>query len=48
MTVEGVRLARRRVFFSSQKTRRELGYRCHTATETFADAVRWLREQQLL
>jgi nucleoside-diphosphate-sugar epimerase len=36
------------MFFSSQKAERELDYRCHTATETFADTVRWLREQQLL
>jgi nucleoside-diphosphate-sugar epimerase len=47
-TVEGVRLARKRMFFSSQKAGRELGYRCRPASEAFADAVRWLREPQPL
>jgi dihydroflavonol-4-reductase len=48
ITVEGVRLARKRMFFSSEKAARELGYRARPAREALADAVRWLSAQGLL
>lgn len=48
ITVEGVRLARKRMFFSSDKAVRELGYHARPAREAFVDAVRWLSEQGLL
>jgi dihydroflavonol-4-reductase len=48
LTLESVRLARKRMFFSSDKAVRELGYRWRPAGEAFADAVRWLREEHLL
>jgi dihydroflavonol-4-reductase len=48
ITLEGVRLARKRMFFSSAKAVRELGYRWRPPTEAFEDAVRWFREQGLL
>jgi dihydroflavonol-4-reductase len=48
VTVEGVRMARKRMFFSSEKAVRELGYRWRVATQAFEDAVLWLREQGLL
>jgi dihydroflavonol-4-reductase len=48
ITVEGVRLAYKQMFFSSDKAMRELGYRWRPASEAFADAVRWLQEQHLL
>jgi dihydroflavonol-4-reductase len=48
VTVEGVRMARKRMFFSSEKAVRELGYRRRAATQAFEDAVLWLREQGLL
>jgi dihydroflavonol-4-reductase len=48
ITVEGVRMARKRMFFSSDKAVRELGYRWRVATQAFEDAVLWLREQGLL
>ena len=48
ITVEGVRLARKRMFFSSAKAARELGYRTRPAHEAFADAVAWLRAQRLI
>jgi dihydroflavonol-4-reductase len=48
ITVEGVRLATKRMFFSSEKAARELGYRARPASEALADAVRWLRELGLL
>lgn len=48
ITVEGVRLARKRMFFSSAKAARELGYRWRPATLALADAVQWLREQGIV
>ncbi len=41
VTVEGVRMARKRMFFSSAKAERELGYRWRPAREALGDAVRW-------
>jgi dihydroflavonol-4-reductase len=48
VTVEGVRMARKRMFFSSDKAARELGYRWRAPTQAFEDAVLWFREQGLL
>jgi len=48
ITVEGVRMARKRMFFSSAKAVRELGYRWRPPRLAFADAIVWLREQGLL
>jgi dihydroflavonol-4-reductase len=45
ITVEGVRMARKRMFFSSDKARRELGYEWRAPTEALRDAIAWLREQ---
>ncbi|MBW4051066.1 MAG: NAD-dependent epimerase/dehydratase family protein [Proteobacteria bacterium] len=41
VTVEGVRMARKRMFFSSAKAARELGYRWRPPPEAFADALHW-------
>ena len=48
VTVEGVRMARKRMFFSSDKAARELGYRSRPARCAFEDAVSWLRTEGLL
>jgi dihydroflavonol-4-reductase len=48
VTVEGVRMARKRMFFTSDKAARELGYRWRPPTEAFADALQWFREQGYL
>lgn len=45
ITVEGVRMARKRMFFSSDKARRELGYQWRPPAEALRDAIAWLREQ---
>jgi dihydroflavonol-4-reductase len=45
ITLEGVRMARKRMFFSSQKAVRELGYQWRSPNLAFADAVDWFREQ---
>jgi dihydroflavonol-4-reductase len=48
ITVEGVRMARKRMFFSSAKAARELGYRARPVASAFADAVHWFRENGYL
>jgi dihydroflavonol-4-reductase len=48
VTIDGVRMARKRMFFSSAKAAGELGYRWRPAGEAFADALRWYREQGIV
>jgi dihydroflavonol-4-reductase len=48
VTLEGVRMSRKRMFFSSAKAVRELGYGWRPPAEAFADAVRWFRERGLI
>jgi dihydroflavonol-4-reductase len=48
LTLEGVRMSRKRMFFSSGKAVRELGYRWRPPAEAFEDAVRWIRDRGLL
>jgi dihydroflavonol-4-reductase len=45
ITVESVRMARKRMFFSSDKAQRELGYAWRAPAEALRDAITWLREQ---
>ena len=47
-TVEGVRLARKRMFFSSAKARRELGYASRPAGEALREAVAWFADHGYL
>ncbi|RMH20820.1 MAG: SDR family NAD(P)-dependent oxidoreductase [Gemmatimonadetes bacterium] len=47
-TVDGVRMARRKMFFSSAKAARELGYAPRPAQEALRDAVRWFGENGYL
>lgn len=48
VTRDGVRLSRKRMYFSSAKARHELGYSARPATEALADAIRWFRENGYL
>jgi dihydroflavonol-4-reductase len=48
VTLEGVRMARKRMFFSSAKAAHELGYVWRPPLEAFADAIQWFRERGLL
>lgn len=43
-TADSVRMARKLMFFSSEKAERELGYRYRPAKEALNDAVNWFRE----
>jgi dihydroflavonol-4-reductase len=48
ITLEGVRMSRKRMFFSSAKAVRELGYRWRPPVQAFEDAIRWFRVHGLL
>jgi dihydroflavonol-4-reductase len=43
ITVDGVRMARHRMYFSSAKAARELGYAWRPPEQAFADAIGWFR-----
>ena len=44
VTVDGLRMAKKRMFFSSAKAMERLGYQARPAREALADAVAWFRE----
>jgi len=48
ISVEAVRMSRKRMFFSSAKAQRELGYRWRAPSEALTDAVRWFGERGLI
>jgi dihydroflavonol-4-reductase len=48
ITLEGVRMSRKKMFFSSAKAARELGYRWRPPSQAFEDAIRWFRDNGLL
>ena len=44
VTLDGLRMARKKMFFSSAKAQRELGYRPRPAEQGLADAIAWFRQ----
>ncbi len=44
-TVDGLRMAKYKMFFSSAKAERELGYRARPAREALAEAFQWFRSE---
>jgi len=48
ITVDGLRMARKLMFFSSAKAERDLGYQPRPATEAFKDAIAWYRTKRHL
>ncbi|MGB0671182.1 MAG: hopanoid-associated sugar epimerase [Rhodospirillales bacterium] len=44
-TVDGVRMSKKRMFFSSAKAEEKLGYQHRPAVEALTDAVNWFRDQ---
>ncbi|MGI4952202.1 MAG: hopanoid-associated sugar epimerase [Janthinobacterium lividum] len=45
VTREMLAMARKRMYFSSDKARRDLGYTARPPRQAFADAIAWFREQ---
>jgi len=48
LTLEALRMSRKRMFFSSAKAQAELGYRWRAPVVAFDDAIGWFRERGLL
>jgi dihydroflavonol-4-reductase len=48
ITLDGVRMSRKKMYFSSEKASRELGYTPRPAREAIADAVGWFRDNGYL
>jgi dihydroflavonol-4-reductase len=48
ITVDGVRLAKKRMFFSDEKARKELGYNPGSVKQALKDAVDWFRDHGYL
>jgi len=48
ITVDGLRMARDRMFFDDSKARRELGYSSRPYRVGLADAIAWFRSQGYL
>jgi dihydroflavonol-4-reductase len=48
VTVDGLKLARKRMFFSSAKAQRELGYTSRPVDEAISDALIWFRAHKYL
>lgn len=48
VTVDGLKMASKRMYFDSGRARRELGYASRPAGEAIADAVAWFRAQGML
>jgi dihydroflavonol-4-reductase len=44
LTLDGLRMSRYRMFFTSAKAERELGYRSRPYLEGVVDALAWFRE----
>jgi dihydroflavonol-4-reductase len=44
ITCDGLRMAKKKMFFSPQKALRELGYTARPAANAIADAIAWFRE----
>jgi dihydroflavonol-4-reductase len=43
LTLDGLRMSRQRMFFSSAKAERELGFRARPYVQGLRDAVDWFR-----
>ena len=48
VTIDRARMARKRMFFTSTRAERELGYRFRPAEEALAEAIAWFRENGYL
>src|SRR5207237_3680237 len=48
ITVDGLRMAKHRMFFSSAKAERELGYRARSYEAGIRDAIGWFRAEGYL
>ena len=48
ITVDGVKMAKKNMFFSTEKAKRALGYKTRPVTEALEDAINWFRDNGYL
>jgi dihydroflavonol-4-reductase len=48
VTIDGLRMSKHRMFFSSAKAERDLGYRARPYNEALVDALTWFREHSYI
>ena len=48
VTIDGLRLARKKMFFTSDRAKRELGFASRPVDAALADAVAWFRQSGLV
>jgi dihydroflavonol-4-reductase len=48
VTVDGIKLAKKQMLFSSRKAKRQLGYQARPAIMAFEDAIDWFHDQSYL
>jgi len=48
VTVDGINMAKKKMFFSSAKARQQLGYTARPAIDALKDAINWFRQQSVL
>jgi dihydroflavonol-4-reductase len=48
VTVDGLRMAKHRMFFSSAKAQRELGFTARPAIDAMTDAIAWFRQKGMI
>jgi dihydroflavonol-4-reductase len=48
LTLDGLRMSKQRMFFTSAKAEREIGYRARPAEEGIRDAIDWFRQAGLV
>ncbi|MFA6280674.1 MAG: hopanoid-associated sugar epimerase [Bdellovibrionales bacterium] len=48
LTVDGLKMSKKKMFFSSSKAKRELGYAPRPAQDAIADAVAWFKKNEYL
>ena len=48
LTVDSLRMSRKRMFFSSAKAEKQLGYTARPALEALQNAIRWFRDNRYL
>ena len=48
VTRDHLRMARKKMFFSSAKATRELGFSARPASQAIADAVTWFRDHRMV
>jgi len=48
ITLDGLRMAKNRMFFTSAKAERKLGYKARPADAAISDAIRWFREMHFV